>query len=261
MIKHGFRFSRSQERLPSYGSLNDTVTDILFGRTPREHILFPLIICFCDIPLSASAEHRSQYGDYVLGLSKQWGRNKSATPIRYVHKDSPDSRSGVFDEIAKWDNLYDKHGDLLQAFVKERNDAGIPMPSKEELEDLPKETQRLIGELSGFCTKLLFAAVNDFKLMKTENGAWRDRKSGVDGVRYFYDEREWRIVGRDTFGPVQFAPSDLQWIIVNTDEERAELLRQIRSDPTIEPQNESRWWAITKTWHEMPLEPAAHKEL
>lgn len=42
------------------------------------------MVCFCDIPLNLIEEHTLQYGDYGIGLSKEWGIEKGLNPVHYI---------------------------------------------------------------------------------------------------------------------------------------------------------------------------------
>jgi len=46
------------------------------------------MICFCDIPLSQSKNHMSTYGNYGIGLNKDWGKRNSISPVLYAYKKS-----------------------------------------------------------------------------------------------------------------------------------------------------------------------------
>jgi Protein of unknown function (DUF2743). len=46
------------------------------------------MVCFTDIPIELTKEHRRQYGEYGIGLKKEWGINKGLNPICYIIKDS-----------------------------------------------------------------------------------------------------------------------------------------------------------------------------
>ena len=46
------------------------------------------MISFCDIPLSNSMQHFAAYGDYGIGLSKDWAIRMGVNPVLYIDKDS-----------------------------------------------------------------------------------------------------------------------------------------------------------------------------
>lgn len=46
------------------------------------------MVCFCDIPLSQIQNHSSAYGQYALGLRKEWAEKKGVCPVLYTHTSS-----------------------------------------------------------------------------------------------------------------------------------------------------------------------------
>jgi hypothetical protein len=44
--------------------------------------------CFCDIPLGMIKKHLSRYGKFGIGVKKSYAKNKSVTPVHYVHDKS-----------------------------------------------------------------------------------------------------------------------------------------------------------------------------
>ena len=48
---------------------------------------FPLIP-FCDIPLSQASKHMTTYGNYAVGLNKEWGIRNGVAPLLYCYPNS-----------------------------------------------------------------------------------------------------------------------------------------------------------------------------
>lgn len=69
--------------LPRY---NVEIIDFLNIPDCRE-IAFPMI-CFCDIFLKLLSPHMKNYGDYVIGLDKDFGIQNGFEPIQYINNKS-----------------------------------------------------------------------------------------------------------------------------------------------------------------------------
>lgn len=46
------------------------------------------MVCFCDLPLSQTGFHLSVYGDYGIGLTKEWGKRNGISPVLYAYPGS-----------------------------------------------------------------------------------------------------------------------------------------------------------------------------
>lgn len=55
-------------------------------------IAYP-IVCFCDIPLSRIQEHVDFYGEFGLGLTKEWAEANGLNPVLYVSSENNVSKS------------------------------------------------------------------------------------------------------------------------------------------------------------------------
>ncbi|MBN1471996.1 MAG: hypothetical protein JW925_09460 [Syntrophaceae bacterium] len=42
------------------------------------------MVCFCDLPLSTIAPHLEFFGNYGLGLTKEWGIQNGLNPVMYM---------------------------------------------------------------------------------------------------------------------------------------------------------------------------------
>lgn len=43
------------------------------------------LVCFCDLPLSLISKHLKEYGNFGIGLDKEWGFRNRVTPVIYTH--------------------------------------------------------------------------------------------------------------------------------------------------------------------------------
>jgi len=57
------------------------------GKVGSSQAAHPMI-SFCDIPLSNSSQHFDAYGNYGLGLTKEWAVKNGVNPVLYIDKDS-----------------------------------------------------------------------------------------------------------------------------------------------------------------------------
>lgn len=51
------------------------------------------MICFCDISLSQIQNHIKEYGNYGIGMTKEWGIRNKLNPVIYINADSSISNS------------------------------------------------------------------------------------------------------------------------------------------------------------------------
>jgi len=87
-----FHFTKSKETLklifkngywPRY-----CLEDIRWvGQEGADYIAFPMV-CFCDIPLGRISEHVGFYGEYGLGMTKEWANVNGLNPTLYLASDN-----------------------------------------------------------------------------------------------------------------------------------------------------------------------------
>ena len=79
------------------------------GYSKFDFIAYPMV-CFCDIPLSRVDEHVKFYGEFGIGLTKEWAKSNKLTPILYIAPNSPIPRT--FRNIV--DHTYEMEGDAKE---------------------------------------------------------------------------------------------------------------------------------------------------
>lgn len=163
-----------------------------------DYIGYPMV-CFCDIPISRISEHTAFYGDYGLGMTKEWGIKNSLAPLLYTPP------TGALNDLANY------------LFKLEMTDsAGASTP---EQETLNQHFFRLISMVKPISGNMVVA--------------------GTVVEKDFHEENEWRFVpkkfdllfrenfdaNRDTENAkvaderLAFVPADVRYIFVKKDAE------------------------------------------
>jgi len=224
IVENGFQFRECHELLPLSG-YKSCIFDQL-GIV--QHIHYPLIICFCDLPLSASNEHRKQYGEYAIAMTKEWGMKNEVTPIRYVHAHSPDFISETYNLILDIPGYLRQHNDNLFEFLSQvLNEKGDDDSlTKEDLDSLSPGVKKLLAFANGEYLNLLSHWHRVMQYVRAYDGDWTDRSTGQKTHRTFYNEREWRAASYAEGDWIQFKFADIRHLIVTTEDEKKALAEQ-----------------------------------
>ncbi len=188
-----FHFTRYQEVIESILSTGLRVS--YSGEQITEDIFIGIpMISFCDIPLHCCEEHREKYGDYAIGINKQWMIDYFGdllSPVHYVLNEAP--IVGAY----KHHNDYVKAVEALDSFMESKKNSG----TKKAILNGPngKIYEGYTGSLS---------SKEDLKVIKQFNNILyaQDYANYALGItkNYIcehkgkpfcaYDECEWRIV-------------------------------------------------------------------
>ncbi|OOG76462.1 abortive infection system antitoxin AbiGi family protein [Algoriphagus sp. A40] len=167
-------------------------------------LAYPMV-CFCDIPLSKLKRHIGTYGNYGLGLKKEWGSRNHLSPVFYTRKGSNTTNS--FEQLMYW---------------------FISIKAKLNYEEQKIYSQR-------------FSEI----LMHTKPYYGKMYRNGKAVNKRFYDEREWRWIPKldhkkfrshlskdeleidsikfnqivSEHRRLKFTPSDIEYIILNSENE------------------------------------------
>ncbi|MGY4040623.1 abortive infection system antitoxin AbiGi family protein [Aeromonas hydrophila] len=178
------------------------------------------MVSFCDIPLSEVKEHIKKYGNYGIGLTRQWAERNGLNPVLYLEKRS-------------------RLGNSLEMVY----DHFIDSAPGNELEDLPEQNK---------------AAYDLFRYIKNYQSDLVRRNDVIKNYR-FSDEREWRyvpcfssdipmLISGDMLSSdddeakkykqhamdslkkchLEFTPNDIKYIIIENDSEISEFVDLLR---------------------------------
>ena len=205
---------------------------------PKSNYRFTYIpmISFCDLTISQlynDSEHRKNFGEYGIGLTKEWGIKNRVSPVMYVHKKSQPTKQ--LQELIK----------VLKGFSEGSTDYTSILEIEKEL-------------------------VDSFKYIKPYKGNWHKGKKNATII--YYNEREWRycpllkdhavlsalLEGNKQFKDrtniklkenlIAFAPEDIKFIIIKNKSDVKEFVKVIRNDMkiSIDQQNELLTKIITQ---------------
>jgi len=223
IIKDGFGFRPCTEEIAIGDYDNNPFAGLI------TEVLRSLAICFCDLPMSASKDHRSQYGNYAIAMTKDWAMRNQVTPIRYYHSQSPDMEDTqtriMLDILVKAQRNKDAVAGVIVEFLNE-NHAHF---DKAELLNLPPSAMMLLREMNQFAADCLMHYWKTFNLTRVYEGEWVDRTTRAVTQRRFYDEREWRAVTDDPEQKLPFLFDDVTHIIVTSADEKKEMGELIES--------------------------------
>ncbi|GAB3102564.1 hypothetical protein G8770_10290 [Aestuariicella hydrocarbonica] len=175
----------------------------------NEFVAYPMV-CFCDIPLSRVEEHVGFYGEFGLGLTKEWALKNGMTPVHYISQTS---------ELPK---SYNTLVDLLGE--SDKKDQGW-----EVLRFMLAHTKPLEGRMSvsGELINKEFHQESEWRYI-ARNENIHDTIVGND-----YKTQEF-IEGRNNetkrFCMLKFLPSDIKYIFVRNDSDIPEIIKFIQSE-------------------------------
>jgi len=174
------------------------------------------MVCFCDIPLSQSSNHLDTYGQYGIGLRKDWGNQNKISPVLYAHEES-EITSAVLRMLTRLPNDFDNklRDDIywIYCFTK-------PYKGKlwrEEEKKFSDEIHRFYDErewryIPSLRNYFHNDVLSDYCLKKRE---YLD-KSQRDKINHKLEKM-----------PLKFKASDIKYIIVPSDEEIISIIKEI----------------------------------
>lgn len=174
------------------------------------------MVSFCDIPLSLVYRHMTKYGNYGIGMSKDWAERNMLNPVLYLRRGSQTTR--ILNDVLN----------VVVKDVKGVRKLGIEIESLTKLRDL------LINFFT--FTKPFDCLTKDVKITKYyDEREWRyvPDPSSYDGVKIILKETQFKdpLLSEENEklkkAKLRFEPSDINYIIIKEETERLDLLEEI----------------------------------
>jgi len=174
------------------------------------------MVSFCDIPLSLVYRHMTKYGNYGIGMSKEWAERNMLNPVLYLRRGSQTTR--ILNDVLN----------VVVKDVKGVRKLGI------EIESLTKSCNLLINFFT--FTKPFDCLTKDGEITKYyDEREWRyvPDPSSYDGVKIILKETQFKdpLLSEENEklkkAKLRFEPSDINYIIIKEESERLDLLEEI----------------------------------
>ncbi len=197
IIDNGFKYNNFEEDLPftmPKGSFFSKFNETNLIRY-YQHIAS---VCFCDLPLDRTDDHKNQYGQYCIGMSKEWAMKNGITPVRYIHKNFPDIQNEIYRMLTQYLPLYEEHNfnmiDFFAAFLKDTDSDFDYSLYQKWLDECPADAKKILARINLYFFDVIQLSLYSMGFLRLYKGTWKDRVSQQDTERVFYNEREWRAL-------------------------------------------------------------------
>lgn len=203
------------------------------------------MVSFCDLRLSELRSHMANYGHYGLGMKKDWATRNGVNPVYYISSQAslPGDYIAAVREIWRLrEHLHPMASD--SPFIKDNQLAAPALPDQFDMDGTHSKLMELHRYMKNYEAPL-------YRQGELKNENYR-----------FADEREWRFVpswntvwplaaaealdesdkkaylnGECGKFPLYFEPNDINYIIVEFEHERDEIMQHIAEskEPKYDP--------------------------
>lgn len=172
------------------------------------------MVSFCDIPLSEIKDHISKYGDYGVGMTKEWAIRRGLNPVLYIAQQSTLSESyrrawNCFNvaeglDAHQWTDGQKALADVLRYIKNYEGELSRKGQTTPDYRFSDEREWRYVPAYSEACDMLLSASWYDFD----------DNKQISDSKLDSYQ--------------LEFEPNDIKYIIIKSDTEIGEFIDHLR---------------------------------
>lgn len=180
-----------------------------------EVVFYAPMVSFCDIPLSEIRKHISSYGNYGLGMTKEWGMKQGLNPILYVA--SPSMLSTSY--LTAFKHFNASNNQLIEEWSAEQKALG--------------DVLRYVKNYQGDLIRKGVATISNYRF--SDEREWRYVPSFVEECDMLLSEKSYadsviKAASEAKLGKLQlhFEPNDIKYIIIQNDSEISEFTEHLR---------------------------------
>lgn len=212
------------------------------------------MVCFCDIPLLRTPQHREKYGYYMIGLTKDFFRKDSTfelNPVMYRYSDiiKPAKVNAISKQM---DNLSEACIKDIQQYIDKNGISSIDIQELLKNPDIYAKTAQNVIEtaylLYSYAFSKLYATEKDGETINNyDECEWRYVypysynnkviwKLDIDASKFDKGELNTQLWENDDCRiiiPQEEICKSISFIVVNTDEEIKDMINFIRDAKTI----------------------------
>lgn len=160
--------------------------ELIYYKERTEYVVVPMI-SFCDIPLSSIKNLK--YGEYGIGLSKEWAIAKRLNPVLYIERNSLlaenflKSMDGMYEPYKSLCIANEQLKKLTQLFTQ------APVEGRKIIQEKIRE---ITSQRKNITDSIQFTLYSTCFTKHYRDDLFRKGEKIKDYT--FYDEREWRFV-------------------------------------------------------------------
>jgi len=187
------------------------------GIPDADFVAYPMV-CFCDIPLSRTDEHVTFYGDFGVGMSKEWAVKNNLNPVLYMASQNTLAKS--LSDLASTAGTLSDTGEREVALNNFRHLAGHIKPSEGTMVVAGKPVQKEFYQESEWRLIPRDPKISDYLARSDfENVAGRDKEN--EKVK--------------TQSMLKFVPNDVKYIFVSSDSDIPAIINFIQTELDLFP--------------------------
>ena len=194
--------------------------DFSFLNIPNIETFYIAMKCFCDIHLHMVSEHKKEFGDYAIGLTKEWGVRNGLQPVIYCNKNSSYVKSIKIS--------YENSNKFKDKFKKDENNSKTINNMAESFNQSLKLLKPMLGTSSKtgeekfFTDEQEWRYIPDIKNDRYLKEAFSNPIFEYENVINYYSD----LLKKQPYG-ISFEYRDIRYIIVESEIDKNTLINSI----------------------------------